>query len=624
MSSGVRDTIKHEDVLRRVYDFCAQHGYTSTLRCLQAESRVPYNILRTCSAADLERCVLEGDWDALLSRHLEGLLFPRQISFALYEQVVDEAVAAGYSAAAKTLFLNSPVFDQMRSVEPTRHQRILQHVQSLANSDSVARAPASAAEQEATMERRRALLSQILTAVEFNAPPAEPDLASCVLRGVRGGLVTVAPPRPASTQHLAESSRDSLLSLAMLTACPQTIARKLTIEPTSTAPGGVEVAAGIRLRKALHDKASGASAAVDVLITVSHNGVLRGWDVSTLSPIAAPASASHSDAALSICIYEHSSCESCFVGIGFRDGTVKVYDMSLSSCSLLRKLPQLHSQGVVSLAFVGDVRRAVVKGGEGGESYRLDPVSCRCLVMTSCFDGSLGIANVFDSRLPPQIVPDAHVSPGAKNNFVVTKLQRFGMSQVLSVGFDGWLRCWDVATVTESKVNRPIDVRSLVRRKLSASHVDLAADDGELVPSELLVVGSNAHSSDTNKLLTCVAFPSHFAAIVDVARGTVRSLILLPDASYRIRSMCASTSRVDDSLADQDGASLLMTTSDGSLHFLAIDCTSLMPLMEPTQRCTSIPACAGVLVDDAVAVCVGPATVAVSSFTQKTVFILEK
>jgi hypothetical protein len=637
--SAARGTVTHDAILRRMYDFCAAHGYTSTVQCLQIESRVPYNILpRGVAVDDLSRSVLAGDWDTVLTKHLQGFLLPRALSFAIYELVVEEAAAEGYGAAAKTLLQNSPVFSDMLTFEPTRHRRLMSEAASSAC--ALQPAPIAPAALEA---RRRRLLEQILAVVEpgDTHQSLQPDLATCVFRGIAGGgsemlmnrsESTSAPPSSDAAHVASPSARArQLLAGDMITSCPTRIRQRIAFEASGDVPGGVEAMTKAKLRR-------GGGAPDDVLLTASHHGSLRLWAVSSAAPLTAP-SASHLDAALSMSTADASprgDFSSCFVGVGYRDGAVKVYEAAVLpgpaelpksvSLRLVRKVPDLHTLGVVSVAFVGQTLRAL--HGDGSEGV-VDTAKSKCLLVTASFDGSMCLLSVLDGRSAATRLVNPHLVSVPGSSVTTTRLARFGDHQMLSVGHDGRLVCWragHAAHLAVDKDVKPIDVTAATRRRVQQStlHLRLEPSETDLVPKDVVVIAAAVDgeaATSYRSSLVAVGLNGCFVALVDVMRGSVRSVVLLP-AGYCFRGLCASAAGLAAMTSSSVVASVFMAAADGSIHFASLDGSAIPLVLEPEQSCTAIPTELGLIVDDLACECVGPFIVA-SSFTQKSLFVLE-
>ncbi|KPI88010.1 hypothetical protein ABL78_2886 [Leptomonas seymouri] len=458
-SSTSSRVISHERVLRYVYEFLDESGYQQSLRALQAESKIPYNVIhisqdgsdgRAASAVEdrvsphgskkvpskvfarpsehgLETAVMEGSWAEVLHVYVDGLLLPEEVKATLYEVVLEEMVELhGLVPAARSLLLNAPIFQLMKADTPARYIRLEkmieqgQHTMSEGSSNT-------AVMRRVTPEmrqRRAAVLQQLKTAIRFRAEAPVGRLAAALARaavsgGASGNCALTAAPE--ATQSSRKRDREPELGgdaawadtfLQYPLAAPKDVRRRLPYSGEQAACCCAPLLLGEK-KLLLVGRADGV---VDVVNTetgeVTGNSLRHTEGVLSL----ARDTADGADAGLE------------WVAVGYRDGWVKVYN--LESRKLVRRFEKAHTMGVTALFFTGT---RTIEGLSRHQS----------LLVSGSFDGCVRVLDIA-AGVPVCTVANCHSSAFVHCLLPLTCVDRSADSRFcfLSSGNDSTLAVW--------------------------------------------------------------------------------------------------------------------------------------------------------------------------------------
>ncbi|GET89703.1 hypothetical protein, conserved [Leishmania tarentolae] len=467
--------IAHERVLRYVYEFLDENGYQQTLRALQAESKVPYNVIHvksdcagsSCGAPqaslsgkrgsakgfalaserNLEQAVMEGSWAEVLHVYVDGLLLPEEIKATLYEVILEEMVELhGLAPAARSLLLNAPIFQLMKVDTPARYirlEKMIEHGQHLMNESALSNARTHHVTPE-MLHRRTALLQQLKTAIHFTSGAPIGRLAAALVRaapadfgGLEGSEHNAHPSSVASLPDGGETPSGGVTSVA---------ARCRKRNREASLPGDAvwadtflqyPLAAPKEIRRRLPYAGERAacccapllSASEELLVVGCADGVVEFVNVKTGESIAN--ALRHSDGVLCLTRDTTVGAEPApdWLAVGYRDGWVKVYN--INSRKLVRRFENAHTMGITAVFFSGP-RNAVSLFGH------------RSFLVTSSFDGSVKVLDIAAGAVV-QTVANCHASA-----FVHALLPLEGRGTVvdtlrycfLSSGNDGTVSVW--------------------------------------------------------------------------------------------------------------------------------------------------------------------------------------
>jgi hypothetical protein len=463
--------IAHERVLRCVYEFLDENGYHQSLRALQAESKVPYNVIHIAQYNDsssndsasynlhssnssggikrgsankefapasergLETAVMEGSWAEVLHVYVDGLLLPEEVKATLYEVILEEMVELhGLVPAARSLLLNAPVFQIMKTDTPARYirlEKMVEQGQRIASESSTAGSLATtavAATRRVTPEMRQhraAVLQQLKTAIRFCADAPVGRLAAALARAsVAGsqGSTSALPSTPEMTPTSRKRARDPDLSgdaawadtfLQYPLAAPKDVRRRLPY----SGPEAACCCSPLLLEEQKLLMVGRADGVVDV--------------VSAESGEVAGSSLRHSEGVLT---FARGSAEGVgagpdWVAVGYRDGWVKVYNVA--SRKLVRRFEKVHSTGVTALFFTGP---RTVEGLSRHQS----------LLVSGSFDGAVRVLDIA-AGAPVCTVANCHASAFVHSLLPLPNVVRGADTTrffFLSSGNDGTVAVW--------------------------------------------------------------------------------------------------------------------------------------------------------------------------------------
>lgn len=470
-SSQSSRVIAHERVLRYVYEFLDENGYQQSLRALQAESKVPYNTIHVKTDATvpappslsgkrgnakgfapatecgLEGAVMEGSWAEVLHVYVDGLLLPEEIKANLYEVILEEMVELhGLVPAARSLLLNAPIFQLMRTDTPARYIRLEKMIENGQRTVSEGTA-GIAATRHVTPEmrqRRTALLQQLKTAIRFIAEAPVGRLPAALARAA-GGWSGAVPQHPGAALQLGHTAPSMQEALAGAHAAG---GRKREREPALpgdaawadtflqyplTAPKEVQRRLPYTGERAASCCAPLPRGEAALLLVGCADGAVDFVDAATGET--AGASLRHTDGVL--CMTRDAvvadggqpSPAADWLAVGYRDGWVKVYN--LESHKLVRRFEKAHTMGVTALFFDGPRGTAALSGHH-------------TLLITGSFDGALRVLDIAAGAVV-QTVTNSHASAfvHALLPFDSRRTATAGLRDCfLSSGNDGTLAVW--------------------------------------------------------------------------------------------------------------------------------------------------------------------------------------
>ncbi|KAK7201796.1 LisH [Novymonas esmeraldas] len=484
VSSSSSRVVPHERVLRYVYEFLDENGYQQTLRALQAEAKVPYNTIHVApdgvgsssgatpagsvsrrdvhtkafaaaSERNLEGAVMEGSWAEVLHVYVDGLLLPEEIRATLYEVILEEMVELhGLVPAARSLLLNAPAFQLMRSDTPARYirlEKMIEQGQRTMSDGSVS----TAATRHVTAEmrqRRTALLLQLKTAIRFTSDAPVGRLAAALARAQASGSdvrsngsahtvppPSALPPPPAQEEAAVHSGTTETSPTAVLTCAPSS--RKRDRDPALPGEAAwadtflqypLTVPKGIRQRLPYAGERAACccapllSADSAQLLVGTADGAVDFVRTDTGEGEGAPLR--HTDGVLCMA---RDSAEAApdWLAVGYRDGWVKVYNVARHS--LVRRFERAHAMGVTTLQFAGPRDSASLSGHHA-------------FLVTGSFDGAIQVLDIAAGAVV-RSVANSHASAFVH---AVLSLEASGAAAdtvrhcLLSCGNDGTLAAW--------------------------------------------------------------------------------------------------------------------------------------------------------------------------------------
>ncbi|CAC9498973.1 conserved hypothetical protein [Leishmania infantum JPCM5] len=432
--------IPHERVLQCVYEFLDENGYQQALRALQAESKVPYNVIRVksdgaggsagaaqaslsgkrnsakgfaaASERNLEEAVMEGSWAEVLHVYVDGLLLPEEIKATLYEVILEEMVELhGLAPAARSLLLNAPVFQLMKADTPARYirlEKMVEHGQRTMSECTLSNAATRHVTPE-MLHRRTALLQQLKTAIRFTSEAPIGRLAAALARAAAAdfGGADSRERKADSSSAVPLPNGGPRLSAEVTSVAARS--RKRDREPTL--PGDAAwadtflqypLAAPKEIRRRLPyagDRAACCcapllSASEELLIVGCANGAVEFVSVKAGESIGNPLR--HSDGVL--CMTRDTTDRAApspdWLAVGYRDGWVKVYN--IDSRKLVRRFEKAHTMGITAVFFSGPRNAASLFGH-------------RSFIVTGSFDGGVKVLDIATGAVV-QTVANCHAS----------------------------------------------------------------------------------------------------------------------------------------------------------------------------------------------------------------------
>ncbi|KPA73473.1 hypothetical protein ABB37_09797 [Leptomonas pyrrhocoris] len=513
LSSSSR-VIAHERVLRCVYEFLDENGYQQSLRALQAESKIPYNVIHVAqdsgdntrndgsggtaahSAASqanlpgskkmsgkefarpsehgLEAAVMEGSWAEVLHVYVDGLLLPEEVKATLYEVILEEMVELhGLVPAARSLLLNAPIFQLMKVDTPARYIRLEKMIEQ--GQRTMAEGTAGTRRVTAEMRQRRtALLQQLKTAIRFSTDAPVGRLAAALARAAApGGAARNGVSASTSEATQPSRKRDRPSELPGDTAWADTFLQYPLAAPKEVRrrfPYHGQQAACCCAPLLLEEKlllVGRADGVVDVANT--ENGEVTGNSLR------------HTEGVLSLArdTAEGADAGVEWVAVGYRDGWVKVYN--LETRKLVRRFERAHTAGVTTLFFTGP---RTVEGLSRHQS----------LLVSGSFDGAVRVLDIA-AGAPVCTVANCHASAFVHSLLPLTNVDRSGNARFcfVSSGNDGTVALWrledgrttdehDVGVVAVHRVQDPVPLGQL--------HSELR----DAVPTQLYGLGALSSS----------------------------------------------------------------------------------------------------------------------------------
>lgn len=403
-SSASSRVISHERVLRCVYEFLDENGYHQSLRALQAESKIPYNVIHvsadgaatsssakvpakpfaSASERGLEEAVMEGSWAEVLHVYVDGLLLPEEVKATLYEVILEEMVELhGLVPAARSLLLNAPIFQVMKVDTPARYIRLEKMIEqgqrAMHDGGGMASTAATRRVTPEMRQRRTALLQQLKTAIRFTAEAPVGRLAAALARAAAGG-----------SSSLPANSSGGAVVLADADVAPRKRDRDSTL-PGETAWADTflqyPLTAPKEVRRRLPYAGQQAACCCAPLLLSEQKLLLVGRADGVVDVVDAESgelcgnSLRHTEGVLSLArdTAEGVDAGPDWVAVGYRDGWVKVYN--LASRKLVRRFERAHATGVTALFFTGP--RSV----EGLSRHH-------SLLVSGSFDGSVRVLDL--------------------------------------------------------------------------------------------------------------------------------------------------------------------------------------------------------------------------------------
>lgn len=463
--------IKHDVVLRYLYEFLYESGYHDTLRALQAESKVPYNVihvkpesLSTSSsgnppAADkkkkkragvfafaeasergLEVAVLDGNWSEVLHGYVDGLLLPEEVRANLYELIFEEMLTLHHLHTAASAFLmNGPIFQDMKKDAPARYIR-LEKMLEAAHRDAATTEGKTSTTTE-IRERRAAVLQQLRSAISFSSEaatgrlPAALALVESQTTRFSGPTASKRPREEQSTSAAVEASSGGAkghdgwtdVFLQYPLRAPSVIQRRLPYTAEKAVCCCASAAAGDQFMW-LVGRADGV-----VDFVAAADGKLLG------------STSKHSEGVLCMAVDSSAGTSGpVWAAVGYRDGSVKIFNCE--SRKLVRRFAHVHQMGVTTVQFGGPVDTPNLQG------------HCSML-LTGSFDGCLQVLSIATGE-SLHTVANAHHSAFIHS---IAPLLRCPTAEVsttplvyyyTSAGNDGLLSVWILQEAPEDGVEQ--------------------------------------------------------------------------------------------------------------------------------------------------------------------------
>ncbi|KAG5475547.1 hypothetical protein LSCM4_04129 [Leishmania orientalis] len=417
--------ISHERVLRFVYEFLDENGYQQALRALQAESKVPYNTIHvklddtdsSCSVVraslsakrfgakgfpaaterNLERAVMEGSWAEVLHVYVDGLLLPEEIKATLYEVILEEIVELhGLAPAARSLLLNAPIFQLMKTDAPARYirlEKMIERGQRTMSEGTVSNAATRHVTPE-MLQKRTGLLQHLKTAIRFTSEAPVGRLAAALARAAAAhidGVDCSARTAPSVSTESPQSGEPTSSAEATTVVMRS---RKRSREPALPGDSAwadtflqYPLAAPKEIRRRLlysGERAACCCAPLpseneELLMVGCADGVIEFVSVATGERIGSPLR--HSDGVLCMAPDSEDGAGPApgWIAVGYRDGWVKVYNVS--SRKLVRRFEKVHSMGITAVFFSGPRNAASLSGHHS-------------FIVTGSFDGSVKVLDI--------------------------------------------------------------------------------------------------------------------------------------------------------------------------------------------------------------------------------------
>ncbi|CAD2215565.1 hypothetical protein, conserved [Angomonas deanei] len=270
------------------------------------------------------------------------------------------------------------------------------------------------------------------------------------------------------TQRAAIEDAWSKTTLACPLKCPESIAKKIQFGEGSY----ITLCRSVPVEKER-----------SVLVVCQESGITDFLDPTTFTVVGK--SVRHASSTLSMdCDTPLEATESAWIGLGYRDGWVKVYDAD--SHKLVRKFEKVHELGVSTVVFVGNKRADALQGHSP-------------FLLSGSFDTTMCLLDISSGASLFQ-VKDAHHSSFI--NSICVLPFRIGV-YTLSSGNDGSLAFWSLGKADSPAVERCGNVIPLQR--VSPDCGDGVASSLSLLPSTSsapsrceLVVATNV-----DKVLLC-------------------------------------------------------------------------------------------------------------------------
>lgn len=362
------NVVPHETIVRHIASFLDTHGYTNALLALQAESGVPYNVIRTdentlssssssvlpLSKKGFESAVLSGEWHIVLKHYVEHLLLPKELTATIYELILEEFLELhGLFHAAQTLFKNAPIFLYMHEANPSRYARLEKAIQKfdlIRYEEEKRNTLAFAQIQQHFQERRAQLLHDLASLITFSCHPRRPENEFLVklevehaMRLRSGGELGSGTKRNREDLLLNDADTSSFHLFYPLVA-PKRIEQKVELQ--------VDHAAATCVSLPSHDNETGITVIGRVDGGLDFVNLQDGTVENSVypSPVAGVLTLILEQEPEDVSV-PSSTFLSPWIGVGYRNGWIKVYDSM--SHQLIRKFENAHKLGVTSLAFAG-------------------------------------------------------------------------------------------------------------------------------------------------------------------------------------------------------------------------------------------------------------------------------
>ena len=329
------------DVLQLILQFLHEHQLYSTVRALQDEAQV--GLASVVDVRKLTHCVLQGQWDAVLSS-TQPMRLPTPLLFDLHEHIVLELTEMREADTARALLRSSAPLLAMKKEAPERYLR-LEHAVSRAAVEPHVAYPGGQ-----TKDGRRQRIAEALSSEVREVPPSR--LLTLLTQAVKWQQLQGALPASAGLDLFTGQPTASALAAASPTSVPAQQSRVIHFAPGSQAlalsfsPDGRMLASG------------------------SSDGWLEVWDADTgkLNPALAYQGRDElmghdGDGIMAV----GWGMDGELLGSGGRSGELRVWRVQSGVC--LRKWPRAHSTGVTSVAFVRDGSQILSSSHDGTIRY---------------------------------------------------------------------------------------------------------------------------------------------------------------------------------------------------------------------------------------------------------------